>query len=336
MRIALASLLVSSIAAAGGRLDPAGAPTTEHLSNHVLVWLDAALYIEPTDTSHVLHAGAVDGPRKDALGAAMPMKVIGRRDSFIEVAPLDDHDCAVAAIVEPPTTSFHLFVRGDDLAPVVAKPFVKRFGDGTSIDLGPGTPVIPIDIGFLARVGAAEVPVELGARDSTYVGHSYAPAVPTKPAIVATIAPGSRLQVGDHDLGSPIDPTEVTAMRPRGDDTLVTFQGRCGKVSALVSTSRVDAKGPATGRASGISIRSDLGDILPTGTPVTTEAGRSLGKLTRDVSVATDKRDDQRACVDAALTVSLSHDAHDGWAVAPAAERTIRLCAPAKLVVHRR
>src|SRR5262245_42242944 len=74
-------------------VEPAGAPEAEALRGAVLVWQDAALFAEPSDTAASVRAGALDASRKERVGHVVPMRVLGARGAFVEVEPADEPDC---------------------------------------------------------------------------------------------------------------------------------------------------------------------------------------------------------------------------------------------------
>jgi hypothetical protein len=170
--LALSLLLATSPAFAGEKLDPTAADDKLALKGNVLVWHDATLLAEPSETARTLQLATFDVPRKDRVGHAVVMKVIAGKGPFIEVELAGDEGCTWSRVVVPDDLArVRMFVRRADLAPVIVKPFAKTFPDGTAITLGVGTPVVATDAGtFVVSLHGDEVEVDVPAAS---VGHAY-------------------------------------------------------------------------------------------------------------------------------------------------------------------
>src|SRR5688572_19600350 len=120
--LAYSLLLISSAAVAGTKLDPPVAPETGTLRGNVLVWHDAPLYAEASDTAHTLQLATFEGARKDHAGHVVALKVIANKGAFVEVELTGQRDCTWSRVVVPDDLArVRLYVRRADLAPVLAK-----------------------------------------------------------------------------------------------------------------------------------------------------------------------------------------------------------------------
>ena len=138
--LACSLLLFSSSAFAGSKLDPVGAAEEKPLKGNVLVWHDATLLSEPSETARTLQLATFDVPRKDRVGHVVAMKVVAGKGAFVEVELAGDEDCTWSRVVVPDDLArVRMFVRRTDIAPALVKPFTKTFADGTQITLAVGT-----------------------------------------------------------------------------------------------------------------------------------------------------------------------------------------------------
>src|SRR5262245_28147018 len=145
MRFApLSLLLVAMPAFADRHVEPPHASDTDVLSGNVLVWHDAALYTDASDAAQTVHVAKLDAARKDRVGHVVPMHVLGTKGAFVEVEPFATRDCTWSQLMtHDDVAKLRLFVRRDDLAPVLVKPFTKSFADGCKVALRPGMAVVP-------------------------------------------------------------------------------------------------------------------------------------------------------------------------------------------------
>src|SRR5262249_4648096 len=120
------------------RVDPPGASDTEPLKGNVLVWSDATLYTEPSDTATAVHAAALEKARKDSAGEVVAMHVVSIQKGFIEVEPAAELDCTWSRLqTTDDVAKLHVFVKRADLAPVVTAPVEKSFDNGSRFALRP-------------------------------------------------------------------------------------------------------------------------------------------------------------------------------------------------------
>jgi hypothetical protein len=206
------------------------------LKGNVLVWQDAPLFTEPSETAHSLTLATFDGAaRKDRVGHVLPMTVVSSKGDFVEVELIGDDDCAYSHLVVPDDIArVRLFVRRTDIAPVLVKPFAKTFSDGTSISLGVGTPVVATDAGTF-RVSLRGDVLEVDPPAAS-VGEAYTPAKASNtmmPGETLTITRATKASLGGRTIaltswkGSPVE--------KRGTNALVALDDRCVSARVVVA-----------------------------------------------------------------------------------------------------
>jgi hypothetical protein len=139
-----------------------------------------------------------------------------------------------------------LFVRRADLAPVLAKPFTKSFGDGTSITLAVGTPVLATDAGtYVVSLHGDELEVDVPPAS---VGFAYATAKSRTMVIAGqtlAIAPATQAKLGDRAFA--LTASEGAPIERRGESTLVALDTGCASVRVLVPSAGLKDADEATG-----------------------------------------------------------------------------------------
>lgn len=334
MRLAysLPLLLISSHAFAGTKIDPPSAPETSVLRGNVLVWHDAMLYAEASESSRALQLATFEGARKDQVGHVVALKVVAGKGPFIEVELTGQQDCTWSRVVVPDDLArVRMFVRRADLAPVLVKPYSKSFADGTSISLAAGTPVLATDGGtYVASLRGDELEVDVPASS---VGFAYASAK-SRVAIMAgqtlAIAPATQATLGERKLalaawqGAPIE--------RRGDSTLVALDGGCVAAHVIVPSKSLQDADEAAGDLSASNDGSDVVSLrdecfLPKLTAL------SIGK--RQVALAAkpiylhSEPMGKNACIQRAIRI-------DSVFAIKATDEKLRVCAPATKVARER
>jgi hypothetical protein len=207
------------------------------------------------------------------------MRVVSTKGAFVEVEPLEDGGCTWSRL-EPPddVARLRLFVRRADIAPVLAKPFVKTFPDGTKLALRPGLPVVPRGDGYAFSLRGVELAAEIPAASVAFAyptehakgkvalaAHEFALDVGAKAAL------GGRAFAVTAELAG----LHATAMEKTGDLALVSLEDRCAAVTVAAPAKAVkevdeESASLALGEGSGGSGVLDLrnADYLPVGTPL--------------------------------------------------------------------
>jgi hypothetical protein len=233
--LALASVLVASHAAAGEKVDPAAAADKLALKGNVLVWHDAVLLADPSETARTLQLATFEGPRKDRVGHAVVMKVVAGKGAFIEVELAGDEGCTWSRLVLPDDLArVRMFVRRADIAPVLVKPFARTFPDGSSITLGVGTPVVATDAGtFVVSLHGDELEVDVPA---TQVGYAYVPpksnGVNMTAGATIQVAPKTAATLGERTLS--LTAWKAAPVAQRGETAVVALEDRCASAHVVV------------------------------------------------------------------------------------------------------
>lgn len=233
--LVLTSLLAGSHALAGEKVDPVAADDKLVLKGNVLVWHDAMLLAEPSETARTLQLATFEGPRKDKVGHAVVMRVVAGKGSFVEVELAGDEGCSWSRTVVPDDLArVRMFVRRADIAPVIVKPFTKTFADGTSITLGIGTPVVATDAGtYVVSLHGDELEVDVPAAQ---VGYAYA--TPKSHGVTMTagattqIAPKTAATLGERTVT--LNAWRAAPVEKRGETALVALEDRCVTAQVVV------------------------------------------------------------------------------------------------------
>jgi hypothetical protein len=256
--LAYSLLLISSIASAGTKLDPVGAPEAGALRGNVLVWHDAMLYSEASDSAHTLQLATFDGARKDHAGNVVALKVIATKGAFVEVELTGQQDCTWSRVVVPDDLArVRMFVRRADLAPVLVKPVAKSFADGTSISLAVGTPVLATDAGtYVVSLRGDEFEVDIPAAS---VGYAYGSAKSRATVIAGqtlAIAPATQAKLGERTFA--LTASSGAPIERRGDSTLVALDGGCIAAHVIIASKGLKDADETTGDLSASDQGSDV------------------------------------------------------------------------------
>jgi len=313
---------------------PSPAPVVEtRLSGIVLVWADARLYLEPSVGAPYVTLGQL-ASHAEPFGAAAPMTVVSSAGAFIEVEPVEDPQCGWITF-EPPSDLEHVrvFVRRDELSPVLAHPFANQFVDGTRVALEPGVAVAHSPAGY--RVAIAGDIVTLPIPDNA-VGLSFLPVErvgePDAPAQYEVRDAAVRLGLNRLRVRTPLF---TATAEPRGNGTtLVAAHLPCRDFAIAVADR--DVKPVSIGRGYGYSGRgrgpspARVVDYLPAGT-VLRSGDHAVGTTLFPIVLPALRT--TPPCVDRQWV--LSTDADLGPEIDPASEAsaTMHLCAdPAAII----
>jgi hypothetical protein len=325
--------VISSPAFAGpATIDPPSAAAGDTLRGNVLVWHDATLFVEPKDDAPTLHLASFETARKHHVGDVMALRVVSSKGAFVEVELTGQRDCTDSRVIVPDDLArVRMFVRRDDLAPVLTKPFKASFGDGTSIAFTAGTPVVPTDAGtYMVSLRGDDVEVDVPASS---VGFAY-PSAKGRAAINAgeTLSIASKTQATLGDRKVTLSLWEAAPVERRDDMALVALDSGCISARMLVpSTSVKDLDEPVADVSTStetnevMSLRDEL--YLPKLTPL------SVG--TRQVALAAKpiylhgEPMGKSACVQRSIRIETALDIKR-------TDEKLRVCAPAKKVVRER
>ena len=327
MRSVALSLILLSTPAFAGRLVP-GATDTEALKGTVLVWHDAPLFLDASETPRSITLATLDD-RAAHLGAVTAMKIVNAKGAMVEVEITGDDDCNWSHITIPDDIArVRFFVRRADLAPVLAKPFKKTWPDNTSITIAPGTPLAMTDAGtYLVAIGDGEIEVDIPAAS---VGHAYTPAKTGKVSFSGnTLGVTTKTaKLGDRTFA--VNALKGSPVERRSDATVMDLEDRCVSAHVAVpnnalsdldeSEIEVDSQ---KGNASMMNLRDEC--FLPKLTPL------SVG--THTVAVAAKpiylhaEPTGKHACIQRELKL-------EGDREIKRTEDRLRICAPAESVAR--
>jgi len=113
------------------------------LHGDALVWEDANLYLEPWEGGLSVRLSPFGRARTDMVGNAVPVRITSSAmRQFVEIELPERTDCAWRKWTpDRRVEALRLFVKREDLAPVLVKPFAVAYSDGTRVKLAPGVPV---------------------------------------------------------------------------------------------------------------------------------------------------------------------------------------------------
>jgi hypothetical protein len=329
------TLAVSGTALASSKLEPAGPAEAPTLKGNVLVWHDALLFADPSETARTLQLATFDVTRKDRVGHVVAMKVIAGKGAFVEVElAAVEEECTWSRIVLPDDLArVRLFVRRADIAPVLVKPYAKSFADGTSISLAVGTPVVATDAGtYIVSLRGDEVELDVPAAS---VGYAYVPPKATTSingmGQTIALAASTKAVLGNRELvfsaawnGAPVE--------KRGESAVVAIEDRCMTAHLVVpakAISQVDEStievttNDETKKSSVLSLRDDV--VIPKLTPL------SIGD--RQVAVAAQHiflhqaPTGKHACIQRTIKLESALEIK-------ATDAKLRVCAPAASVAR--
>lgn len=300
-----------------------GAPDSEAISGFVEVFADAEIFTTPKADAPRFRLASYPGdePRRAHPRGVIFLPVKKDHGTFIEVglSPVPDGmnvdmGCGELSLEllgdkSDLTIDVGLFVRRADLAAVIAKPFAKRWDDGTSVELEPGALVAPVSGGLVAELDGLMRRLE---GDAT-IAHSF-PAAPKEregaPAKV-TLYGLDDLTLGGASLPRPgwlIAPSASDAKKS-GDRVLFPLVGRCHRVVVSAPASAVRPYEPKEralgGMGLGLGGLGTIGDapvwVMPKGTSLDCSVGGVHAKIERDRTLGEERKD---LCVSLSLAAT--------------------------------
>ncbi len=325
------TLAFSILAVAGAA--HASTDSGDSLSGNVLVWHDAALYTAPAEDAPAIHLASLPGGRTEAVGHVVPMHVVATHGAFVEVELADGPGCTWTRLAtNDDIAKLHVFVKRDDLATVLTKPFEKTFADGTRIALKPGLAVVPTSSGAYAlSLRGHEVTAEIPAAS---VGYAYAPDKAKARAMNlrdAALDVSAKAKLGDQTVA-------LGGLRVAGfANGLATIEDRCASLTVAVADKAVKTVDEDDDSLEGSSGFGVLGmresDFIPALTPLATPAGKQIAYAAKPIYVVAAAHG-KNVCFERRLR--LEAVSSTAPAVEPSDESHLRLCAPATKIAHER
>ncbi|MDI1434571.1 hypothetical protein [Polyangium sorediatum] len=329
------------------RAEPQGAPLSAPLAGSVLVWVDAPFYLAAMEDAPRLQLAKLDA-RKDHVAEAVPMRVVAAKGAFVEVEPLfldgaqnDVTNCAWFHLRSQfDVERLRLFVKREDLAPVVTTKFTASYPDGSKIEVLPGAPIVPLADGrSLVGFTFAWLPVVLPA---AAIGHAYV--TPPKETR-ETFEPKFALHAKDVGFAETRVPLRIWLMaplaatvEPKGAQVGFPLSGPCGSATVLAAKAEVrayEAPGPGPSGGVGFGFGGVLGVerwYLAAGTALAAETGHVVTKVRREINVPKPAAGAKEVCIERSAFLS------SPYLGAPKVDRVeggkLRLCAPTRVVKH--
>ena len=324
MRSIVVLIAFFGVAHADDDVDVEGRESTE-LRGDAMVWEDAALYLEPSETGTHVRFSTFGRTRRDEVSRALPVKIVSAalRD-FVEVELVEASTCAPqSAYVDRRITGLHLYVKRADLAPVLVKAFAASHSDGTSVKLRAGVPVVPTASGaylVAARGDVLRLPIPHAS-----VGFTYARTKVDEPVL-----PKGQLWRLDRTLSVKLGDSDfearagwlATKPATHGETVNVRWSTRCIDLvvgvpaKSLRKVVRPSDEGYMYGRSSATTKH-----VIPRGTPLSTFLGREVAIAAEDIDVHPNA-EHGKACFDASFELRRLDERGSML------RRPVRLCAP--------
>ena len=300
------------------------------LRGDAMIWEDATIYLEPYESSATVRFN-VFGRRRDEVGRAMPVRIVDSSlKNFVEISAPGRGDCSWRRLdVDARLEGLRMFVRREDLAPVLIKPYAMQWSDGTKLKLAIGMPVTPTTTGdYLVTLRNDKVRVAI---PHASVGYIYKATKIVDPEVpkekVALITRNANVKLGDDSFqvrsnwfGSVPD--------KKTDVALIKLTARCIDmvVQVPVSTLRVmEMPRPYVSTPSPIAPVS--GWRIPIGTPLVTPTGREVAVAAKEIAVQMPAPAPEQVCFEVRFAMVREDESYGTQA------RTARLCASGAAVI---
>lgn len=330
--LALALLAQLPTARADDDVDVPGLDAPD-LHGDALAWEDATFYLEPWEGGANVRFATFGRGRREEVGRAIPVRIVAATRTFVEIEPSPVLGCANRRLeADPRVEALRLYVKRDDLAPVLLKPYAITYTDGTGVRLTAGVPVQPTPSG-LYIVSARGDKLHLSIPHAS-VGYVFTnvkvPEVERPTGAAVRVDRSAAVKLGG-------DPLEVRAgwlapkptKQAQAEQQLLRWSARCIDLTVSVPASSLRADTwtrPYRPYEAGFTAPRYPQHVLR-GTPLATPSGR-------EVAVAADAIDIElpagasAACFDARLTMTRVEDPPQSSVV-----RTTKLCADKAHVV---
>ena len=316
-------------ARADDQLDVPGLDAPD-LRGDALVSEDALFYLEPWEGGASVRFTTFSRGRREEVGRAIPVRIVGSTRAFVEIEPSPVLGCASRRLeIDPRVEALRLYVRRDDLAPVLLKPYTAAYSDGTGVRLTAGVPVLPTASGLYAV--SARGDKLLLAIPHASVGYLYTSAkVPELERPTGALVRLDRMTAAR--LGG--EPLEVRApwLAPRpakpSDPQLLRWSARCIDLTVAVPAAALRPgtwTAPYRPHEPGVPTPRRAQHLLR-GTPLATPGGREVA-VTADV-IGVEAPAGPSVCFDARLAIGRLEDPAQS-----AVPRQVKLCASAAHVI---
>ena len=327
--IALAAAWLAPATALGDdEFDVPGLEASD-LRGDALVWEDATFHLEPWDTGSAgVRFASFPHGRREEVGRAVPVRIVdSTRRTFVEILIPDRADCTWRRLgADNRIDGLHLFVRREDLAPALIKPFAAQFSDGTKIKIGIGAPVTPTTNGdyfVSAKADKFRLPIPHGS-----VGYVYKAGKIVEPDLASgklvRVDRNANARFGDETFT--IHSNWIAATPDKKTDVaLVHWNTRCLDmvVSVPSNTLRPTEAPRPSPKPPGMPTVSS-GWRIPAGVPLATAGGREIAVSSSAISVAAPNG--ATSCFDARFVLLREDETY------LTQSRTIHLCAASSVL----
>ena len=326
-RFALLLLVVPASATAEEALDVPGLDASD-LRGDALVWEDATFFLEPWESGSGVRFVSFGAGRRAEVGRAVPVRIVdSTRRMFVEVELPDRSDCTWRRLeADKRIDGLRLFVRRDDLAPVLVKPFAAQYNDGTRIKLAPGVPVMPTTSGdYLVSAKSDKFRISIPHGSIGYLYKAGKVIEPDPPAgKVVRMDRNVNAKLGDESF---VVRSNWLAPMPekKTEVALVHWSTRCVDmvVSVQASTLRA-AETSRPNRPNATTYGAGSGWKIPAGAPLSTISGREVAVASAPIAVPAPT--DTTACFEAHFALVREDETY------ATQSRKIKLCTPASLL----
>jgi hypothetical protein len=324
-------VLAPAVAIADDELDIPGLDAAD-LRGDALVWEDATFYSDPWESPNEKERASFHSVirRREEVGRAVPVRIVdSSMKTFVEVELPGRSDCTWRRLdADRRIEGLRLFVRREDLAPVLVKPFAAQYTDGTRVRLAIGAPVMPTASGdylVAARNDRFRLSIPHGS-----VGYVYKPGKITEPEP----PPGKLVRI-DRNTNAKLG-DETFAVRSnwigpvpdkKTDVALVHWSTRCLDMVVSVPANTLRATEPM--RSPSYPTHSPpaaASTQIPSGAPLSTSSGREIAVASTPIAVPPPVPGTSKVCFDARFALVREDETY------ATQNRTLRLCAPASLL----
>jgi hypothetical protein len=323
MKLVVVLCLLAHAAHGDDEIDIEGRASTA-LRGNAMIWEDAALYLEPWDSGAMLRVSSLGRGRRDEVGRAIPIRIVSAalRD-FVEIELVGDSSCTWRRLASDTRISgLRLFVKRDDLAPVLARPFAITYPNGTSARVAPGVPVMPTASGayvLAARGDVLRLPIPHRSVGFTYPRTRVEDPPPPKGELWR-LEQAAPVRLGDDSFEARAN--WLAAMPAKHGDTVnLRWRTKCIDLVVGVPAKALRKLTIAHGHGGGYGHgQATFAQSIPRGTPLSTPGGREVGVAAEAIGVPPPV--DGMACFEAQLRLWRLDDKSSSG-------RTFKLCAPA-------
>jgi len=227
-----------------------------------------------------------------------------------------------------------MFVRREDLAPVLTRPYAMQWSNGTRIKLAVGMPVVPTTAGdYLVSIKQSDklrFPIPHASVGYIYIYKASKIVDPELPKEkVALVTRNANLKLGDDSFQ--VKSTWYGVMSDKKTDVaLVKLAARCVElvVQAPINTLRLMAMPRPYVSPPPPPPAPIVGWRIPVGTPLMTLTGREVAVAAKDIAVQMPAPAPEQICFDATFSMVREDETSIRFT------RPVRLCASGSAVTR--